>query len=313
MDRPDDDRTPPDDTTPPDEPLPSPLVRSPIDPPGTDAAPATGTTDETVVQPSGVTRARTVVLATVITVVLLVAALAGWSLMPQQPSPPAVANGTTKATSATGASVAPAAPSPTLVAPSAPTRPADALGPWAGRISAAIGVPSVAVQAYAYAQLLVQGTHPQCHLGWTTLAGLGEVQSRHGQAGGAVLERTGRSTPSVIGPAWDGKEGRSLVADTDAGAYDGDADFDRGMGPLLLSPSAWRRHASDADNDQIQDPYDIDDASLAVAKLLCAGGQDMGQLTGWTAAVGQIQSGDGFSRDVFQAADSYGQRTRDVE
>jgi membrane-bound lytic murein transglycosylase B len=255
-----------------------------------------------------------VLLAAVLAVLLVAAAgLAGWLQTPRRPSPSAATAGTTPPTSTTPASAAPAAPSPTFVSPTALARPADALGPWAGRISAATGVPSVAVQAYAYAQLLVQRTYPQCHLGWTTLAGIGEVQSQHGQAGGAVLDRTGRSTPAVIGPPMDGKEGRALVADTDAGAYDGDPDYDRGMGPLLLSPGAWRQYASDADNDQIQDPYDIDDASLAVARLLCEGGQDMGQLTGWTAAVGQLQPGEVFARDVFQAADSYGQQTRNVE
>jgi membrane-bound lytic murein transglycosylase B len=207
----------------------------------------------------------------------------------------------------------PAAPRPTLVVPSGPARPADALGPWAGRIGSAIDVPAVAVAAYAYAQLLVQQTTPQCHLGWTTLAGLGQVDSQHGQAGGAVLDKTGRSSPPVLGPPLDGQEGRPLVPDTDAGAYDADDTYDRGMGPLLLVPTVWRENASDGDDDDILDPYDIDDASLAMAKLLCAGGDDLAQISGWTAAMTRLGAGEAFTAAVYQAADSYGQRTRNVQ
>jgi hypothetical protein len=212
-----------------------------------------------------------------------------------------------------GAPSAVAPVSPTLVLPSGPVRPADALGPWAVQISDRIDVPEVAVQAYAYAQLLMESTAPACHLSWTTLAGIGSVQSNNGRSGGAVLEQNGRTNPPLIGPALDGQDGRPLVPDTDAGAFDGDPQFDHGMGPLMLLPSQWQAHESDGDDDQIMDPYDIDDESLAAARLLCANGADLSTLTGWKAAVGQIKVGDDFANAVFQAADSYGQRTKDIE
>ncbi len=206
----------------------------------------------------------------------------------------------------------PFAPPPASV-PAVPARPADALAPWAGRISAAADVPAVAVQAYAYAQLLMENSNPACHLGWTTLAGIGEVASHHGRLGGSVLDSNGRTTPPLVGPALDGRDGRLLVADTDAGAFDADATYDRAMGPMQILPAMWRTFASDADDDQIQDPYDIDDSSVAVARLLCSTNADLAQLTGWTAAIAKLQPGEAFARAVFQAADSYGQRTRNVE
>jgi membrane-bound lytic murein transglycosylase B len=216
-------------------------------------------------------------------------------------------------TTASPRSSAPAAPSPSVAAAPGPARPADSLAIWAGKISSATGMPAVAVQAYAYAQLLVRNTNPQCAIGWTTLAGIGEVQSHHGQAGGAVLDRNGRSTPPLVGPALDGRDGRPLVSDTDAGAFDSDPIYEHTMGPLMLLPAVWRANASDADADAILDPYDIDDESLAVAKLLCAGGEDLTQRAGWNAAVGRVQAGDAFAEAVFQAADSYGRRTQNVE
>ena len=158
----------------------------------------------------------------------------------------------------------------------------------------------------------MQDTDSSCKIGWTTLAGVGEVESFHGQVGGAVLGRSGRSDPVMVGPVLDGQGGRALVRDTDAGAFDGDATYDRTMGPLRLTPTQWRDFASDADGDGIQDPYDIDDASLALARLLCSGTDDLSQLPGWNAAVRRYHAGDAYARSVFQAADGYGQRTRDI-
>ena len=193
-----------------------------------------------------------------------------------------------------------------------PARPADALASWAAQVAPAAQVPPVALQAYGYAQLSLESTTPQCHLTWTTLAGIGEVESQQGQRGGAILSPTGRSIPPILGPALDGKNGRALVNDTDAGAFDGDPTWDHAMGPMGILPSAWKVYAIDADSDGILDPYDIDDASLAMARLLCAGGDDMSGLDGWTKAVGRQHAGSAYAKTVFDSADSYGQRTRNV-
>jgi membrane-bound lytic murein transglycosylase B len=215
-----------------------------------------------------------------------------------------------------GVPVTPPEPSgslgPTTSGPSLPIRPADQLAPWADRIAAAVTVPETAVQAYGYAQVVMDRTDPTCHLTWTTLAAIGRKESDHGQAGGAKLGDGGRSVPPIVGPLLDGKNGRAEVKDTDAGAFDGDSRFDRAMGPLKLMPSMWSAQAIDADTDGILDPYDIDDAALALARLLCSGTDDLSLGTGWNAAVARYHSGTAYARDIFAIADDYGRRTRNI-
>jgi hypothetical protein len=245
----------------------------------------------------------------VFAVLLVAGAVVGRFVVPRNGPDPGArpsAGGTQAAPSATGE------PSPTPSLPTPPVRPADQLADWAGRVGAAVNVPAVAIQAYGYAELFAQNQYPSCHLRWSTLAGLGEVESSHGQAEGAVLQATGRSAPILMGPLQDGKGGRALVNDTDVGAFDGDATYDRALGPLRLMPSEWREFGIDGDADGIVDPFDIDDASVAMARLLCAGNDDMSQLTGWNKAVARHHPGDAYASSIFKAANSYGQRTRDI-
>jgi hypothetical protein len=248
----------------------------------------------------------------VLFVILIVGAVAAGRFVvpaggPNPGSAPEISTGP-RAVASTPATAQPSLPP----LPTPPARPADALSGWAEKVAAVIAVPEVAIQAYGYAQLTLQRSDPGCHLTWTTLAGIGEVESQHGQAGGAVLQSTGRSTPPIVGPPLDGTNGRALVADTDAGAFDGDASFDHTMGPMHILPAVWRTYAVDADGDGIFDPYDTDDASLAMAGLLCSGTDDLSRLAGWKAALGRYHSGSSYADSVFAAANGYGQRTRTI-
>jgi hypothetical protein len=257
-------------------------------------------------------------LPLVIFVVVLIAA----TIIGHFAVPPAGSTQSNVAPTQTTMALPPAPPPPVPTAsvsslPTPPPRPADALVGWATKISAATGIPVVAVAAYGYGQLLMQHDRPTCHLGWTTLAGIGEVESDHGRAGGAILNDNGRSAPPINGPALDGHNGRMLVKDTDAGAYDGDATYDHQMGPMHLLPSVWATYRVDADGDGIMDPYDIDDASAALARYLCSGPEDLNALAGWQTAVGRFRSAvapdsAAYESSVFKAADSYGQRTSSI-
>jgi len=240
--------------------------------------------------------------------VLLIAAVAvGRFVIPQKAAAENAARPTPTAAKST---VGGGEPGPVL--PTTPGRPADQLSQWAARMGSALQVPDVAMQAYGYAQYVLDQSDPACHLSWTTLAGLGEVESKHGQAGGAVLEPTGRSSPAIVGPLLDGQQGRALVRDTDAGAFDGDATYDRAMGPLRMMPSTWRAYAADADGDGILDPYDLDDSALAMGQLLCSGTEDLRQAPGWNAAIARYHTGAAYARSIFAVADGYGQRSRSV-
>lgn len=272
-----------------------------------------GSADDTVVfdRPR---RRRPIVLAILGAVLLIVvAALIG--RLVTHPSPPSTgqqpqpSGGVQPSAPVTGTGGA-GAPTPTLPAP--PARPADALATWATKVGGALGIPETAVQAYGYAQLALAQLDPQCHLNWTTLAAIGAVQSQHGQLGGAILLPSGRSQPPIQSPPLDGLQGRPLVRDTDAGAFDGDPAFDRQMGPMKLLPSQWQQFAVDADGDGILDPYDIDDATVTLGRLLCAGGADLSSATGWHAAIGRYQAGATFGAAVFAVADDYGRRSRSV-
>ncbi len=213
----------------------------------------------------------------------------------------------------TGAPAETPSASPTLPPlPTGPPRPSDALSAWADTIAATTGVPDVAVQAYGYAQLLIARSDPTCHLSWTTIAAIGKAETGHGQPAGTNLDHTGRSTPLLVGPPLDGTHGRALVRDTDAGAFDGDATYDRMLGALHLSPTLWRTYAADGDDDGIRDPNDIDDAAVAVATLLCAGADDLNRLSGWQTALARYRPGASYARTVFSVADQYGKQTRNI-
>jgi membrane-bound lytic murein transglycosylase B len=197
-------------------------------------------------------------------------------------------------------------------APTGPTRPQDSLAAWANKLSPTVGVPVIALQAYGYAQLRTQEALPGCHLSWTTLAGIGKIESDHGRAGGAYLLPDGRALPPIIGPALDGTGNRALVKDTDHGLLDGDPIYDRAVGPMQFIPSTWKTWQVDADDDGIADPNDINDAALAAADYLCSGGRDLADGPSWWSAVLSYNEVQAYATAVFNAANDYGARSRTV-
>jgi membrane-bound lytic murein transglycosylase B len=189
-------------------------------------------------------------------------------------------------------------------------RPADVLVGWAGQLTAKTGVPAAAMQAYGYAELVLAQTTPACRLSWTTLAAIGKVESGHGSANGATLGPDGRALPAIVGPPLNGTGGNALIRDTDGGALDFDTTYDRAVGPMQFIPNTWRTFTVDADNDGVKDPNDVDDAALAAANYLCAGGRDLSTADGWWAAIGSYNTPQAYRDAIFAAANDYGQRSR---
>jgi len=259
-------------------------------------------------------------LATLVAVAVTL--VAGWFLVPslsgESRSGAVVSPEPTLGPGETAAPEPGGAPPPQVTGtPTAPpqartgSRPADGLQGWAQSMTAKVGdIPLIALEAYGYAELYVQQTQPNCHLTWTTLAGIGKVESNHGQSGGATLGNDGRPSKPILGDPLDGQGGRKVIPDTDKGALDGDKIYDRAVGPMQFLPSTWQTWQIDADRDGRADINDIDDAALAAGNYLCANQRDLSTAGGWWQAVASYNAPITYGQRVFEAADLYGQRSR---
>ncbi|MGH3879634.1 MAG: lytic transglycosylase domain-containing protein [Actinophytocola sp.] len=196
----------------------------------------------------------------------------------------------------------------TAAKPQAKPRPRageDPLRTWAEGLSSPTGVPARALMAYGNAELVLHETDPGCRVSWATLAGIGRIESNHGQYGGATLGDDGRPSEPIIGVPLDGSAGVKAISDTDGGQFDGDPRVDRAVGPMQFIPSTWQRWAADANLDGRGDPQQIDDAALAAARYLCVGGRDLAQPADWWAAVFSYNNSVPYGQKVFGLADGY--------
>ncbi|GLZ39482.1 lytic murein transglycosylase [Actinokineospora sp. NBRC 105648] len=193
----------------------------------------------------------------------------------------------------------------TAPAPQAGQSGTDPLRAWADRLAGPTGIPARALVAYGNAELNVRSTTPGCRLSWATLAGIGRIESNHGQYGGATLGADGRPSIPIIGVPLDGSAGVRAITDTDAGQFDGDATVDRAVGPMQFIPSTWRKWGADGNLDGVGDPQQIDDAALAAGRYLCANGRDLGTATGWWQGVFSYNNSVPYGQKVFGLADGY--------
>jgi len=181
----------------------------------------------------------------------------------------------------------------------------DPLSGWANLVAGTTGVPARALRAYGNAELAMRAAQPGCKISWATLAGIGRIESNHGQYGGAVLGDDGRPSKPIVGVPLDGSGGVQAIGDTDGGRIDGDPAVDRAVGPMQFIPSTWRKWASDGNGDGLGDPQQIDDAALAAARYLCAGGRDMASASGWWAGILSYNNSTEYAQKVFGLADGY--------
>jgi membrane-bound lytic murein transglycosylase B len=136
--------------------------------------------------------------------------------------------------------------------------------PFGGRI------PLVAYDAYRTASQAATGVTESCAVHWTVLAGIGQVESRHGRIDDDhLLAQDGVVEPPIRGRPLDGTRGTQTIVDTDGGELDGDATWDRAMGPLQFIPTTWRELGRDGNGDGTADPDNLYDASLTAVAHLC--------------------------------------------
>ena len=203
-----------------------------------------------------------------------------------------------------------AAAPPPMIDIDAPGRTSDQLQQWAQELSETTRIPAPALRAYGNAAVIAATSYPQCNLSWNTLAGLGQIETRHGSYSGNWLESAridadGVVRPTIIGPRLDGTGPFAEIRDTDNGVLDGDTEFDRAVGPMQFIPETWNRFATDASGDGVADPNNIDDATAAAARVLCSGDRDLGTAAGWVAAIRSYNQSEQYVRDVRDAAANY--------
>ncbi|TNC20697.1 NlpC/P60 family protein [Amycolatopsis alkalitolerans] len=218
---------------------------------------------------------------------LLVGALvtAGWifARKPQQPVRPLAAP-----TEVPGGNAATAA-GPSVLQGTAPVQAeaprdqgASALQTWATGLSGPLDIPERALAGYATAELTLRKEQPGCHLSWVTLAGIGKASSDHGRFGGDSL-------------ASDGTVRKALGAVPLQGAA-GQPASERRSGPMQLTSQEWQRGQGNI--------QDVDDASIAAGRVLCASGNLQSGLTWWNA-IAKYRNSDLFRQQVLGNAQLY--------
>jgi membrane-bound lytic murein transglycosylase B len=188
-------------------------------------------------------------------------------------------------------------------------RPADQLRQWAAERAPALGMPIAALEAYAYAARVAEVENPDCHLEWTTLAGIGEVESHHGTFRGATIAENGDVTPPIRGVRLDGTNGNLEIFDSEGVSHDEQQDAEsvhaRAMGPMQLIPDTWKLYGVDANNDGVISPDNFDDAALSAAGYLCWRGKDLATPRGWMDALRAYNHSDQYARTVRDWATAY--------
>ncbi|HEX5115906.1 MAG TPA: lytic transglycosylase domain-containing protein [Pseudonocardiaceae bacterium] len=176
---------------------------------------------------------------------------------------------------------------------------------WLTDMSANSDIPRRVLLAYVDAARTTAQRHPSCRLTWTTLAGIGRIESDHGQHHGDLVTSSGTELYPIVGPVLDGSPGVRSIHDTDHGRLDGDRVWDHAVGPMQFLPSRWASMGERASGDgKAPDPQNIDDAALTAATYLCESG-DLAVPARWWRAAFHYNNSVSYGRAVFSAAEAY--------
>ncbi|WP_331884617.1 hypothetical protein [Lapillicoccus sp.] len=147
----------------------------------------------------------------------------------------------------------------------------SALSGAPGVTDGATGIPVTVLAAYRRAEANLAAAKPSCHLPWWLVAGVGRIESGH--AFGGRVDANGNTRGRIMGPLLDGSSpGTAVIRDTDGGKWDGNATYDRAIGPMGFLPGSWTEWGQDGNGDGVADPNNVFDAATAAGYVLCSVG-----------------------------------------
>ncbi|MEV5604121.1 lytic murein transglycosylase [Streptomyces sp. NPDC052299] len=183
-----------------------------------------------------------------------------------------------------------------------PPRKGEKQSPAAKQSWAEAGIPATVLAAYRRAETTMGRSDPGCRLPWQLLAAIGKVESGH--AAGGRVDKNGTTVSPILGPVLNGA-GFANIADTDGGAYDGDATYDRAVGPMQFIPSTWAHWGRDGNGDGRRDPNNVYDAALAAGAYLCAGTRDLSIPSDMNRAILSYNHSETYLRTVLSWLEFY--------
>ncbi|MGW3953665.1 transglycosylase SLT domain-containing protein [Streptomyces sp. NPDC004752] len=163
-------------------------------------------------------------------------------------------------------------------------------------------LPALALDAYQRAADEQAIRTPGCHLPWTLLAAIGQVESHHARNGALTSE--GFTTSPILGPVLNGGPFAAL-RDSDQGRFDGDTAWDRAVGPMQFIPSTWKRWGTTTRPTLDADPNNIFDATTTAAAYLCADHRDLNDPRQLNRAVLSYNPSETYLRDVLAWNSAY--------
>ncbi len=160
-----------------------------------------------------------------------------------------------------------------------------------------LGIPARVLAAYQRGESTMTRIGPGCHLRWWMLAGIGRIEASHAEDG--RLDAHGVAVPPIFGPVLNGQPGMAAVRDTDGGHLDADPVWDRAVGPMQFLPGSWEVYGAGGN------PQNVDDAALAAARYLCAGGVDLSRAPALVSAIFNYNHSDAYVAAVLGWAHAY--------
>ena len=112
-----------------------------------------------------------------------------------------------------------------------------------------------------------------------------------------------QSDDEAVLPEFKGN-GFAVIADSDNGRLDGNARWDRAVGPMQFIPETWSYWETDGNGDGVMDPQNLYDAAASAGRFLCHLSRTRGA-SPWTFVLGYNQSST-YVRNVMTAAETLG-------